>query len=456
MHIIIAGGGDIGKTIAGKLISEGHDIVILEKDPALVAKLQSEFDAMVIAGQSEDVSVLLRANVKTALLMISVTHDDNVNILVSLMAKTLNPNITTFTKITNSHLYFTKNLITKKNFLIDKFIDPLYLCVDKIMTVIQYPNAIEMISYEKDRIHLLGIRADNEHRYEGMTVSEISKRMPQFKKVRIVAIYRNNEMIIPEGYTRILASDKMYFIGKIHDVKSVAEQFSKPIPALKKFIIVGGGDLGFNLAQHLIMINKDVTIIESDADRCNNLADKLDRAHIINGSMNDSVIMSELDLKEACFIAVTKDDEYNIISSASAKRNGAMKAICIIRNSNLFPIVTSMPAIDSVFSPNILTVGEILGFCRTESVISVSPFSQINAETIEVSVAPKLPIINKPFRTVKFPSGIVIGAIIRGNDILIPSGDSHFEAGDKAIIFLLHSSVKQVQAFFKTKRVGKS
>ncbi|MCK5267193.1 MAG: Trk system potassium transporter TrkA [Spirochaetes bacterium] len=453
MNIIIAGGGDIGKSITDKLVSEGLNLTLIEKQANITKKLQNDVDAIVIPGNAEDVQILKSAKIRTAKLLIAVTRDDNVNLVISLMAKKLNPEITIITKITNSHAYFEEGLASKDDFGIDHMIDPLYLTIDKIEKVIANPNANEMVDYAGEKIQMVGVRVDSQFIYLGQSLAEIGKKSEVFKNLRIVAIYRNDKIIIPTGGDRIFEDDKIYFFGLEEHVDKCVKNYFSFIQSLKNIIIAGGNELGIGLAKKLIAAGKKVTIIDNDTEICRDIADSIKHIHVMHGSSNDDTVLGELNLHESCFIAVTKEDEFNIIASVKAKRAGSIKAITIIRNSTLVPIVASMSAIDSVFSPNRLAVGDILAYCRKGHIISVTPFSQINAESIKISIAEKSPFLEKPFQKIRFPEGMIVGVIIRNEQTIIPSGDTCFAADDVVIIFLLHSAIKKVQKFFNKKRL---
>lgn len=448
MRVIIAGGGNTGKTIATKLINEGHDITIIEKISSFTKKLQHELDALVIKGQAETIPILLEANVKKSVLLIAVTRDDNVNIVISTLAKKLNPNITVMAQITHADQYFKPPHIRPQTFGIDYYIDPLALTVEKILTVIQFHNVLEMLHYEQNRVSLVGVRIDERFAMLDKSIQSIRQDLAIFRNILIIAIYRNDQVIIPDGDETIRERDKVFFIGNSQETQSIIKTYFRYHSKIENVVITGGSDIAVSLAARLLKQKKSVTIIEGDKETCNYISETLEKVHVLHGSGNDESILAEVDMKKACFVAASRDDEYNIIASVSAKRIGAVKAISVIRNNNLVPIVNSMPAIDSVFSPSILSIGRILSFCRIDNIISVTQFSQINAESIEVSIDGRLPIIDKTIGEIEFPQDMKIGVIVRGSEIIIPSGETVIRRGDRAIIFLFPDSIHKVQKMF--------
>lgn len=455
MKIIIAGGGDIGRSIAERLIQEGHDITIIEKETHLINRLQQELDALIIEGQAESLQTLLDAGIKEADMLLAVTRDDNVNILISQMARKINKAIKIISKITNSSQYFSPGILNITDFGIDKVIDPVFLTIDKIRTVIEYPNALEMNLYEGNKLNLVGIPVKRDFPYRNQSLAEINQKFSLFHNVRVVAISRGNELLIPTGKDILKFEDKVYLIGMARHLKSVFFSVFENHSSIRDIIISGGSELGVVLAKSLTRQGKKVILIEPDMEICRRISNHLQGVHIYQGSSTDQSIIRELDLNNACFIAASKDDEYNIIASVSAKRSGALKTVTIIRNSTLVPIVTSMSDLDSVFSPNVLTVGEILTISQSSNVLSVKPFSQIQAESIEISLSEQIKWLDRPISEINFPEGMIIGALIRNRKIQIPTGKTRFQAGDRLILFLLPGSTKKVLRFFEKSGPGK-
>jgi trk system potassium uptake protein TrkA len=447
MKIVIIGGGHIGSSIARALIKEKHELHIIEQNRATVLSLQSELDAIVLHGDGANVAMLEKAGVKESSLLIAVSDQDKVNVLAAIMAGKINPDIQTAVKVKDSNAYL-KGSISAEDYTIGSIINPNNLVIDKIEDLIENPNAIEMINYYHDRVQLIGVMVTDKFSLAGNTLREIALREPLFQKTRAVAIYRNEQIIIPGGSETILPRDKVYMVGEKRDVQAVINKYFKLKQSFDHIIIMAEEYVVPELVARLRKGGRKISVIEPDQSICEHLADILPDITVINGSSTDRQVLNELKTGRSCYLALTDDDEFNIVSSVTVKRYGISKAMCSIRNMALVPILGSIATIDSVFSSNVLTAGETLRICRRGNINSVTHFSEIDAETIEISILDKLPIIGKKLRDVSIPKGMIIASIIRDEQIIVPAGDDVLLMNDRVIVFVLPSSLHAVDIFF--------
>ncbi len=452
MKIVIIGGGNVGVTVAKKLIYEGHNIIIIEEDEKVVKKLEDELDALVIHNNGLDINILKEAKIQNASLFLAVTNKDDINLISCYLARKLcNEEMMIIAKVDNSNLYFDKEKITPNDFGIDMIIDQNELSIQKILTLIDNPEVIEMVNYTGET-QLIGIKIKKDFQFIGKSLKDIGKNNELFKKARVVAINRNENIIIPKGTDIILPRDKIFIIGSKDIVGKIIKSYFEPSIISKNIVIVGGNKIGEELAKRLIKLNKKVTIIDSNKNRCIELSKELNHVQIIYGSGTDLSSLREIEIDKSFFVCVTNEDEHNMIVSAIAEKHRASKTVCFIRNITLAPIIHSMPAIDTVLSPHLLAVGEILRFCKKGDIISVTSFSEINAETIGVLISEKISILNKPLEKIKFPDGMIIGVIIRDNKVIIPSGKNCLKLNDKVIIFILPSVYPEAEKIFLKKK----
>lgn len=453
MKIIIAGGGNVGITIARKLISENHDLTLIDNNESAINFLRKELDALVIDGDVLDIKILKKAEIYNADMFIAVTNNDNTNILSCIMTKKMNPKIINIAKIQNAYKYFYKDEINYSDFSIDNMIDPKNLSIEKILTLIEQPEAIDIVNYADNKVQLIGVRIDKDFKYINNILKELGSKDEIFNLIRIVAIYRNDKIIIPGGEDIILFNDKIYFIGKKEHIEKLMKIYFAPKRVkFKNIVILGANQLAEELAEELLKTKKSITIIEEDIKKCEQLSSEgfggISGLTIVNGYGTDETILNQINLEKSCFISLTQDDEYNVISAVSAKNYNASKTICLIHNMALLKIINNMTNIDAVFSPNILAVGKILSYCRTENITSVSTFSEINAETIDLTITENINILNKPLKNIKLPKGIVIGVIIRGDEIIVPTGEDILLLNDKLILFVLPDSLSEIERLF--------
>lgn len=449
MNIVIAGGGDVGVSIAQKLIFENHNVTIIEQDERTVKNLRNKLDALIIPGNAVDINTLKEANIERASYFFAVTNAENINIIASTITKKLNSNIFTICKIVNSSLFFDNKRVSPADFNVDMVIDPKELSITKIMTLINHPEAVEMLSYEDDRILLTGLVVNGNFKYIGKSLNELSRLDKIFKEIRIVAIYRNDEIIIPRGNDVIARRDKLYIIGKTNIINKVMKNYFSTDIRLNNIIIIGGNKIGESLARRLIENKKKVTIIEESMSRCKELSREISGALILNGSGTDTEVLKEVEIDNSCVVCLTDDDEYNIIAAVTAKNYDAIKTICLIRNTALGPIINSTTPIDTVFSPHVLSSGEILQFCRKGNIVSVTYFSEIDAETITIVLSQSIPILEKPIKDIKFPDKMIIGLIVRDDQVIIPTGNDVLKLNDKLILFILPEAIDEADILFK-------
>ncbi|MGB6129796.1 MAG: Trk system potassium transporter TrkA [Psychrilyobacter sp.] len=455
MKIVIAGGGDVGVKIAEKLIYENHDVTILEKDPQLIRTLQSKLDAMIISGDATNINALIEANILNADSFIAVTNNDSENLLAcNIVKKCCKKNISITCKIDSYFQYFNEEYISPKDFGIETIIKPLEITVAKIMELMNNPNVFEIMNYADNMAQLVGVKVKRNFKFRGIPISEISSKDNIFSKVRLVAIQREGKLIVPNGQDVIYPKDKLYLVGKTDIVKKIVEKhFSSPMN-LKNIIIVGGTKHAIELSKALNNSKKNITIIEEDKFRCKKLSFLLDNVLIMNGSATDSHLMDEVSIEDSCVISMSDNDEYNILSAFTAKKYGASKTMCMVKNSFIVNLINNLDPIDTVFSPHALTIGEILKHTRKTDLFSVSPFTEIDAETIGINVTQNSPILNIPIKDITFPEKSIIGVIIRESSVIIPTGDDIIKLGDKVIVFLLPESIYEVEKMFSNPRFG--
>jgi len=437
------------------VIYENHNVTILEKDPQLIKILQSKLDAMVILGDATNINTLIKANILSAESFIAVTNSDSDNLIAcSLVKKCCKNNISVTCKIDSYYQYFNEEYISPKDFGIETIIKPLEITVSKIMELIKNPSIFEIMNYADNMAQLVGVKVKRNFEYKGIPISEISIKDSLFSKVRLVAIQREGKVIVPKGQDVIHPKDKLYLVGKTNIVKNIVEKhFFNPMN-LKNIIIVGGTKHAIELSKALNKSGKNITIIEEDKFRCKKLSFLLDSVLIMNGSATDSHLMDEIAVEDSCVISMSNNDEYNILSAFTAKKYGASKTMCLVKNSSIVTLINNLDPIDTVVSPHSLTIGDILKHTRKTDLFSVSPFTEIDAEIVGINITQNLPILNIPIKDINPPKKSIIGVIIRKNNVIIPTGDDIIKLRDKVIIFLLPEAISEVDKMFSAPKFG--
>ena len=447
MNIVIVGGGELGSMVAKQLVAENHNLTIIEKSENQAKFLNDSLDAHIINGNGNDVSRLLQANIEKADLFLALSNNDDVNIICCALVKK-HSKATTIAKVENYVHYFPGPPNLPSDFGIDETVATKQLSINKIMELISEPDAMEHIHYIRENVKVIGTVIKDNFYGNGMKLKDITSKNDIWQKVRIIAINKQNEVMIPGGEDFLNTGDKLYIIGKSNILKDVINLYFATKVKIKSVIIVGGNRIGKEFAKRAVAEGRRVTIIEEDEKVCERLTEELDNVLIVNGSGTNQEILSDLDMEKSFVACVTENDEHNIISAVLAKKNHAYKAVCNISNVAISSIINEVRDIDSVFSTESLAFAEIIRFCRKGDILSVTPVPYIDAETIKIKVSKKIPLLNKPLSKIKFPKGMIVGAIFRDDNVIIPYGDDEIKLNDIIILFVLPESKKQAEKMF--------
>ncbi|MFA6618502.1 MAG: Trk system potassium transporter TrkA [Candidatus Neomarinimicrobiota bacterium] len=447
MNIIIVGGGELGSIVAGQLISENHSVTVIEKLEKQAKYLNESIDALIINGDGNNVRFLKQANIERADLFLALSNNDNVNIISCGLVKKLSK-ATTIAKVENYSHYFPSSPNFPEDFGIDKTVATKQLSINKLVDLISEPDAIDHINFIHENVKIIGLEITEQFSETNVKIKDITQGNAIWENVRIIAIKKNNAVLIPGGNDVLSVGDKVYIIGKSENLKEVIERYFSLHVKIKSVIIIGGNLIGQEFAKRMANEGRTVCIIEEDEKICQRLTEELDNVLVINGSGLNQAVLSDLDMENAFVACVTQKDEQNIISAVMAKRNGAYKAVCNISNIAISSIINQVKDIDSVFSTESLAFGEIIKYCRKGDILSVIPIPYIDAETIKIKISNKIALLDKALCSIKFPPGMIVGAILRDDEVIIPHGDDEIKMDDILIVFVLPQSKKQVEKLF--------
>ena len=450
MNIIIIGAGNIGSNIARSLIHENHHLTLIDRSAETVQKAQSELDALVICGDGAGIKTLREGGVAECDLLIAVADDDGINILTSYIAKRLNPKIKTFAKVKYYSTFFDEQQVSPADFFIDVVINPNDLVIDKIISLIDNPDAIEIINYHGGQVQLAGFLLTEKFLFAGESLHAIAEKDALFARIRVAAISRSGVIIIPNGTHKLRTGDKIYCVGKTPDIQLMMRKYFNQALSFNNVILTSEPKILPRLVERIKKSGRSVVIIEQDKELCKRFSEELDDVKVIHGYSTDASVIREVGTPRSVYVAMTDHDEFNIVASATAKNHGIPKAMCSIRDIDLVPILSSIAYIDSFFSANVLATGEILRYSRRGNINSVTYFSEISAEIIELTILDKIPILGKQLRNIDIPDGMIIASILRDEEIIIPNGDDMLLLNDKVLLFVLPASLHDVDLFFAT------
>lgn len=447
MNIVIVGGGELGSMVAGQLIRENHSVTVIEKSEKQAKQLNDSIDALIINGDGNNIRFLKQANVEKADLFLALSNNDNVNIISCGLVKKLSA-ATTIAKVENYSHYFPSPPNLPEDFGIDETVATKQLSINKLVDLISEPDAIDHIHFIHENVKVIGTKLNDNFSGNGMKLKELTEGNEIWDNVRIIAIKKDNEVLIPGGDDVLNSGDKLYIIGKSNNLKDVIKRYFSSNVKIRSVVIIGGNRIGKEFAKRMVKEGRKVTIIEEDEKICHRLTEELDNVLIINGSGLNQTVLSDIDMENSFVACVTGKDEHNIISAVMAKRNHAHKAVCNISNVAVSSIINQVKDIDSVFSTESLAFGEIIKYCRKGDILSVTPVPYIDAETIKIKISKKISLLDKPLNSIKFPSGMIVGAILREEEVIIPHGDDEIKMNDIVIVFVLPQSKRMVENLF--------
>jgi trk system potassium uptake protein TrkA len=451
MKIIILGAGQVGATLAENLAIEANDVTVVDDGAALLAELQDRLDIRTVQGHASFPRVLRAAGADDADMLIAVTENDETNMLACRVAHSLFKTPTKIARVRSAEYLREESLFGDDALPVDMLISPEQLVTDYIRRLIQYPGALQVVDFADGRVRLVGLRAY----YGGLLVGRQLKELPQHlpdAEARVAAIYRRGRPLIPEGNTVIEAEDEVFFIAARNDIPKIMGELRRLDPPVKRVMLAGGGNIGLRLA-HALEDKVQVKIIEKSRERARQLSEELNRTIVLCGDgANESLLLEENIEDVDVFCAITNDDEANILSAMLAKRLGAKKALSLINRLAYVDLVEG-GVIDIAISPQQSTVSALLAHVRRGDMVKVHSLRRGAAEAIEAVAhgdAGNSRVVGKRLEQISLPPGTTIGAIVRGEEVIIAHHDTVIRAEDHVILFIVNKKhARDVEKLFQ-------
>ncbi len=442
MRVVIVGAGEVGFNTALMLSREGHHVVLIEQNRALVERATEQLDVLAIQGNGASPRLLAEAGVEKSDLLIAATNSDEVNIIACLAAKTQGvPR--TVARLHNPDYYDPREPFAQEMFKIDFVIHTEQMAAEEIKEALLVPGAINVESFAGDRIEVAEVVLDADSPAVGLRVRDL--KLPE--QSLVIGIVRRGEALVPRGDTVLEARDHVFLIAERRYVDKVVEAVATDTAPVREVMIFGGGRIGLRLAQALEGVGIAVKVIERDEARARYVASQLRKGLVLHedGTSQDLLLQEGIDRMDA-FIAVTGDDRVNLLGALYARQLGARQTIAGISRAEFAPLSEAL-GVDMTISPRLLAAGAILRFVRRGDVVAVT-LLESGAEMIELRVPEKSRIASRPLSEVGFPEGALVGAILRNGRIIIPSGSEMLQPGDDAVVFALPAAVDDVEHLF--------
>ncbi|QIM64175.1 Trk system potassium transporter TrkA [Frederiksenia canicola] len=452
MKIIILGAGQVGATLAENLANDDNDITIIDDDEARLGKLQDKHDLQVIKGNAASPRTLREAGASDADLLVAVTNSDESNMIACQIAYTLFNIPTKIARIRNPDYVRERDaLFNNKVLPIDHIIAPELLVTKEILRLIDYPGALQVAHFADDLVSLVSVKAYYGGPLVGYPISALTDHLPHIE-TRIVSIFRQEKAFVPQGSTIIEAGDEVFFICATQHIKAVMAELQRLEKPHKRVMIVGGGNVGTALAKSLEE-KCSVKLIERDPDKATKLAERLSKTLILCGDASDQELLFEEHIENVdLFLALTSDDEANIMSSLLAKRLGAKKAIVLVQRMAYLHLIQG-GTIDIALSPQQATISALSSHVRKGDVVKVASFKQGLVEGIEVIAHgdnQSSKVVGRKVKEIKLPQGAIIGAIVRNHEVLIAHKSTEIHENDRVILLVNDKKhVSEIEKLFQ-------
>ncbi|MEW6067278.1 MAG: Trk system potassium transporter TrkA [Nitrospirota bacterium] len=439
MRVIIVGAGEVGYQIAKFLSLESVNVVVIDKDRNKLKRIVEDLDVATIEGEGGDPLVLEEAEADKADMLLAVTDKDEINMIACLLAKVFNiPR--KIARIRNPEYFNNERLLSKENLDINPAINPELEIARAIVRLLEVPLATDIEEFEDGSIKVIGFKIPENAPIIGEKLKRLGMTMD--KKFLIGIIVREDKTIIPSGEDVVKEGDIIYVPVKKGDGENTIALLGVPAKPAKKIMLLGGGRIGYYIASN-IELRADVKIIEREAERCKYLSKNLKKALVLHGDGSQKLLLEENIGDMDAFVSVSNNDELNIMVSILAKKLGAKKSFAIVNKTEYIPLAHSL-GIQAVLSPRLITASTILKYVRRGDILSLTAIAEDKAEIIEARIGSSSTLVGKTLEEAQ-PNASIIGAIIRGKEVIIPSGSDRVIKDDKLIIFTLRESIKKVE-----------
>ena len=448
MKSIICGAGVVGKSIAESLSKEGLEVTVIDESIEAIKKISDSLDVKTIVGVAGSPSILESADAKSCDIFIAVTKSDETNMIACQIAYSLFKIPTKIARIRNQD-YLKKewsNLYNKENLPIDFIISPEKEIAKAIYRRLHAPGAIDMLELADNKLKLIGLVCEDKCPILNTNIRDLSKIYTDVLS-NILFVIRGEKKFVVNSQSTLEKNDVVYFVVDNNHFHNAMKAFGHEETESQKVVIVGGGNIGFALSKRIEEEDKEVSIkiIEFDKDRSKYLASNLKSATVINGDALETNILEEVNISNTGnFIAVTDDDEVNILSSLLAKRAGAQNCMTLVNNSSYTSLLTNI-GIDITIDPRLITISTILEKVRSGKIRSIYTLGEGFGEVIEAEILPNSAFANKKLKNMNLPKNIRVGAFLRNEKIFIPNSESVFEINDDVVFFSETSCIKKLE-----------
>lgn len=436
-NILIVGAGRVGSTVAQQLVLEQHNVTIVDENPANLKPLQDQLDLRTVTGYPSSPATLREAGAADADLLLAVTPIDEVNMVACKIGYELFQIPTRLARVREAEYHRQPKLWNEQNFAINHVISPAQVVSEHLADLASRPEALQAVFFADGKLRLIVVKISEGARMEGKPLSSLDECLPKIDR-RMVAIYRNGKRIIPDGDSLLLAGDEVFFLVATKHAEKVIDVLHGKEPKVERITIAGGGNVGHRVAR-LLQDHYQVKLIEKNRARADWLAERLHKTLVLYGDAADEKLLEAEQIDRAdLYLALTSDDESNIMSSLLAKQMGARKVVAIINREPYIDLLQG-GRIDVAFSPAKVTIGPLLTLVRQGDIMAAHNLRRGAAEALEI-VAHGDPstsrVVGRKIEDIDLPPGACLAAIVRGDEVLMAHHDTQIENNDHIVVFV--------------------
>ncbi|MDR2838641.1 MAG: Trk system potassium transporter TrkA, partial [Azonexus sp.] len=426
MKIIILGAGQVGSSVAEGLVSEQNDITVVDFDGPRLAYLQQRYDLRTVAGDGASPSTLRQAGAEDADMMIAVTQSDQVNLVACKLAHSVFNVPTRIARLRSPDFLKDETLLSTDNFAVDFALCPEQVITDYIRRLVEFPEALQVLSFARGRVNLVAVRVYEGGATVGKPIRLLRELLPPETDARIAAIFRREQPVTPGGDTIIEAGDEVFLLAAAEHIRPVLHQLRRMTHPVERVMIAGGGNIGLRLAQALEG-RYQVKLLESRPARAEKLANELNDTLVLLGAATDEDLLEQENIGEMdLFLAVTNDDEDNIMASSLAKRLGCKRVVALINRRAYAEMIEGGP-IDIGISPAQVSIGALLAYVRQGDVAEVHSLRRGAAEALEIVAhgdQKTSKVVGRRIDEIDWPEGVTVAALVRHFDKALTVGQS--------------------------------
>lgn len=447
MRVVIIGAGEVGFDVARILSLEQHDVVVVDTDPAVLEQVAQRLDVLTVQGNGTSMHTLEAAGIREADMLIAVTAIDEVNLIACMIADRLGVP-TTVARVRSDVLGRADSVLQASELGIDLLIHPEESTAAEIVRLIRRAGATDVLNFCEGRLQLVGMRLDPQAPVLGQSLRELAAKLAPLR-FRVMAISRGFRTILPHGDERLQRNDQIFVLARPDEISVIARAMGKLEAPIQRIMILGGTKVGAHVAQQLSSEkNRQIKLIEPERERAEQLAEALAHVLVLHGAITDIDLLVSEGLGEMdAFVAVTNDEESNLVTCLMAKHLGVRKTVALLSKTAYVPISQAI-GLDAAVSQKLAVSREILRFLRGRHVLSVATVYGLNAEILEIEAKSQAPIVRRPLKALNLPRGILVGALLRNGQAEIATGDTQIQAGDRAIVFVTPERLAEVERLF--------